>query len=239
MNSVKPVPNRSFENDVTFIDLLPTSWFQLEVKKHPSPFPLRAIDLEPWEKANPPVIHYDKPNDPRVSHFIDLSLPAKLSFLETYQDPFDKYAGQRNMFDGSINKTFLEQIKEKPRFEILKKMIEEEDKKNKKGQKKSKKVVDDEKEEKAIPKKKKAIPKALKASVWVTYVGKEVGMTKCPCCGTDEITQLNFECGHIIAESNGGSTTIDNLRPVCGKCNKSMGVMNMDEFTNTYFPKKA
>ena len=48
----------------------------------------------------------------------------------------------------------------------------------------------------------------------------------CFCC-QDEIDSKHFECGHVIAKSKGGDTSIDNLRPVCSLCNKSMGTKNM------------
>jgi len=40
----------------------------------------------------------------------------------------------------------------------------------------------------------------------------------------------NFECGHIIAHSKGGPTTLDNLRAICGSCNRNMSSENMDNF---------
>jgi len=83
---------------------------------------------------------------------------------------------------------------------------------------------------------KKAIPKALKSSVWITYIGKDVGAVPCPCCNVHEITQLAFDCGHIVAEARGGTTTLDNLRPICSKCNKSMQAMSMVEFKKKFFP---
>ena len=52
-------------------------------------------------------------------------------------------------------------------------------------------------------------------------------------CGAN-IHMQNFSCGHVISESKGGDICIDNLRPVCVKCNSSMGTMNMDEFVKRY-----
>jgi hypothetical protein len=51
------------------------------------------------------------------------------------------------------------------------------------------------------------------------------------------ISQHIFECGHVISEKNGGNVTLDNLRPICSSCNKSMGVMNLEEFKSKYFIK--
>lgn len=45
---------------------------------------------------------------------------------------------------------------------------------------------------------------------------------------------MSFNCGHIIAEANGGevtvSKTVSNLKPICQNCNSSMGTKNMDDF---------
>lgn len=77
---------------------------------------------------------------------------------------------------------------------------------------------------------KKTIPKSLRIKVWNTYIGEEIGKIKCLCCKTIDITQSIFECGHIIAEAKGGKTTLENLRPICSTCNKSMNTINMYDF---------
>ena len=79
---------------------------------------------------------------------------------------------------------------------------------------------------------KKTIPKPLKIKVWNTYIGENIGKAKCLCCKHIDITQLIFECGHIIAEANGGEISLNNLRPICSTCNKSMRTLNMNEFIN-------
>ena len=81
-----------------------------------------------------------------------------------------------------------------------------------------------------IKQKKKTIPKSLKIAVQNKYIGEDIGKAKCLCCNLTDITQLKFHTGHIIAEVNGGDINIDNLRPICETCNKSMGTKNMDEF---------
>ena len=82
--------------------------------------------------------------------------------------------------------------------------------------------------------KKKSIPITLKRKVWDFWVGESVGKTKCPCCKLTDITQLNFSCGHIISEYQGGSLSVQNLKPICASCNSSMGIKNMDEFIKQY-----
>lgn len=85
--------------------------------------------------------------------------------------------------------------------------------------------------------KRKTIPKAVKNSVWNTYIesndpNKLIG--KCFVgCGC-EITIANFELGHVKAYSKGGSDKVNNLRPICSTCNKSMGTMNLLEFKEKY-----
>ena len=87
------------------------------------------------------------------------------------------------------------------------------------------------KEEIKEPKKKKMpISAALKRKVWNTHIGEEIGKFKCLCCNDTDITQLSFHCGHIIAEANGGETTVSNLKPICPHCNSSMGRKNMNDF---------
>jgi hypothetical protein len=83
--------------------------------------------------------------------------------------------------------------------------------------------------------KKKSIPKTLKRLVWDKWVGKDIGTTKCLCCNHIEIRQIEFHCGHIIAESNGGETNVDNLKPICAQCNLSMKTMDMNEFKKKFF----
>jgi hypothetical protein len=82
---------------------------------------------------------------------------------------------------------------------------------------------------------KKSIPKSLKKQTWDKWVGPSIGATKCLCCEHEEIRQIEFHCGHIIAEADGGSTTVDNLLPICAQCNLSMGKMNLYEFKKEYF----
>lgn len=75
--------------------------------------------------------------------------------------------------------------------------------------------------------KKQKIPKALREQVWITKIGKRFD-SKCKttwCSNT--ITVFDFQCGHDIPESRGGSTDISNLEPICSRCNLSMG----NEFT--------
>jgi len=81
------------------------------------------------------------------------------------------------------------------------------------------------------PKKKKTpISALLKDNVWKLYIGPNKGIGKCKCCQDNVISKNSFHCGHIVAEANGGATNEKNLRPVCGRCNQSMGTKNMIDF---------
>jgi len=77
---------------------------------------------------------------------------------------------------------------------------------------------------------KKAIPKVIREKVWRTYMGDHSGKGKCFCCNHTELTSFQFECGHVISEYNGGDVNIENLRPICSLCNKSMGKINMIDY---------
>ncbi len=80
----------------------------------------------------------------------------------------------------------------------------------------------------------------LRHSVWNDYIGREKGVGYCFCCNNEQISRTNFECGHIQAESKGGETTLQNLRPICSSCNKSVGTQNMETYMKTYgFTKNA
>ena len=72
------------------------------------------------------------------------------------------------------------------------------------------------------------IPGALREQVWLLWCGDRFFKHKCLVTWCENIiTPFSFEVGHNIPESKGGLTEISNLRPICGKCNRSMG----DEYT--------
>src|SRR5579864_9088297 len=73
------------------------------------------------------------------------------------------------------------------------------------------------------------VSKSMRLLIWDRYIGLDRGSTPCPCCGT-VIYQLNFEAGHIVPFSKGGSTKVNNLMPICSLCNKSMGNKNFFVF---------
>jgi hypothetical protein len=71
--------------------------------------------------------------------------------------------------------------------------------------------------------KKKQIPTALREAVWIRKCGR-VFEHKCLVRWCPNImTAYDFQAGHNIPESKGGATNMDNLIPICGRCNNSMG----------------
>lgn len=76
---------------------------------------------------------------------------------------------------------------------------------------------------KTVKYKKKAIPSALREAVWIKKCGRvfdhKCNVIWCP----NIMTAYDFQAGHNIPESKGGPTNIDNLIPICGRCNNSMG----------------
>lgn len=61
-------------------------------------------------------------------------------------------------------------------------------------------------------------------------MGARNGIGYCWCCRSTIINTFDFEAGHVQARSKGGGDEIENLRPICGICNRSMGSENMIEF---------
>ena len=85
---------------------------------------------------------------------------------------------------------------------------------------------------------KQRIPKALREQVWLK-TNKQTFKVKCPInwCN-NEITVFDFHVGHIIPESRGGLTTINNLMPICAKCNLSMSNnYTITEFSDQFAEK--
>jgi 5-methylcytosine-specific restriction endonuclease McrA len=81
----------------------------------------------------------------------------------------------------------------------------------------------------------KKIPKSIRTLIWNKYIGSDITAAKCCCCREEKITLNNWHCGHVVAETKGGDTTINNLRPICAPCNSSMGTKSMNDFTEEYF----
>ena len=70
--------------------------------------------------------------------------------------------------------------------------------------------------------KKKTIPKGVREQCWLTVFGKSFEHT-CfiPWC-QNIINVWDFHVGHDEPESKGGTLDINNLKPLCARCNLSM-----------------
>lgn len=88
-------------------------------------------------------------------------------------------------------------------------------------------------------KRKQKIPLAVKQNVWVTNFG-EVYKHKCYVDWCHRVmTVFEFEVGHNIPESKGGTLDLDNLRPICHQCNIGMGNQyTIDEWSDQKFLDK-
>jgi 5-methylcytosine-specific restriction endonuclease McrA len=72
-------------------------------------------------------------------------------------------------------------------------------------------------------KRKEKIPAAVYEAIWTIKMGKvfqgKCLTTWCP----NTITVFDFQAGHDIPESKGGPASVENLYPICARCNQSMG----------------
>ena len=81
---------------------------------------------------------------------------------------------------------------------------------------------------------KKPIPKKVRESVWRQYNGENF-TAPCYTCGEKQIDVTeSWHAGHVIPESKGGPTSIDNLRPICASCNLSMHDTDMRVFVKQH-----
>tara|TARA_Y100000385_G_C12756711_1_gene493354 strand:- start:365 stop:658 length:294 start_codon:yes stop_codon:yes gene_type:complete len=53
----------------------------------------------------------------------------------------------------------------------------------------------------------------------------------------EKIKMNHFECGHVQSEATGGSLQVDNFRPVCKKCNQTMGTKHMRDYIAEHYPQ--
>jgi 5-methylcytosine-specific restriction endonuclease McrA len=81
-------------------------------------------------------------------------------------------------------------------------------------------------------------PKAVKEAVWKIFFGNSM-VGNCYVCGAD-ITFTNFELGHNKPHTKGGKWVVENLRPLCRTCNRSIGdKMTVEAFKKKYFSHKS
>lgn len=168
-------------------------------------------------------------NSDKLLEFIE---NKKLEFIENEKSKEIKEI-QKKVKSKEVKKE-IKPKEVKPKESKLKEVKSKEVKKQVKSKEVKKEEAIEEKTELTNMVKKKSIPLALKRNVWNKYIGESIGKALCECCKLTDITQLNFSCGHIISEFNGGLIKLDNLKPICASCNSSMGTKNMDDFIKEY-----
>lgn len=172
-------------------------------------------------KYNNPVVLVDKPtmySFSRIKTYVyrkKFTLPDDIKTTIAWND-FVQFDLSRDL---ELFEDFAEFLENKTNLPITKMQKKATKKKEESQLKKAKKV---------------SIPATLKRLVWNKHVGEDIGKAKCLCCRVTDITQLSFNCGHIVSERNGGQLTLDNLLPICQNCNSSMGTMDMNEFKDRY-----
>jgi hypothetical protein len=68
------------------------------------------------------------------------------------------------------------------------------------------------------------IPTALREQVWRNAFGEKFFKNKCSVAWCETmVTPFDFHTGHNIPESKGGTLDLTNLKPICARCNLSMG----------------
>jgi len=189
-----------------------------------------------------------------ILQYCSVNLIFKLDFAKLQDEPSAKLkpepvtSGKTPEDDISSNnagKPKLSAIEEleKQRLEIESKLTEElnkqkkieEDEKKAKLEQEQQRIEEEKKKEKEeLKKKKQSIPKQVRLIVWNHYIGEDIIKHRCLCCKKVIITNTNFDVGHVLSEKNGGTHEINNLRPICGACNHSMGTENMVDFVVKY-----
>jgi len=86
--------------------------------------------------------------------------------------------------------------------------------------------------------KKAKIPLALREEVWRHWMGEKFKSKCCVTWCTNQLTAFDFAVGHNIPESKGGTLELSNLRPICNRCNTSMGSFYTIDEWNALSPTK-
>jgi hypothetical protein len=73
------------------------------------------------------------------------------------------------------------------------------------------------------PYRKQNIPKAIREQCWIQSFGKTSFEHKCYVSWCENIINpFDFHVGHDKPESKGGTLDVDNIKPICARCNLSM-----------------
>lgn len=78
------------------------------------------------------------------------------------------------------------------------------------------------------------IGKSKRRKVWEKRNMKESMIGACFVC--EKNTDYDeFECGHVTAAFWGGTQSLFNLEPICGPCNRDMGIENLNEYKRKFY----
>lgn len=87
---------------------------------------------------------------------------------------------------------------------------------------------------------KNKVSQVMRKKLWKTWYSEQPegnksqnGEVLCPCCELQPIDAYSFEAGHRKSFKNGGTNELVNLIPICSLCNKSMGIMDYDQYKST------
>ena len=215
--------HQNSNQDGNFFELTPDEWWNKKYSliKRRNQSNMSSFSFEENSLQNDEDYFTPDYSSPNKSFIKEVNNWKKMTNLEKYN-----LLKKSKSYNIMLNK--FESILKKKLFNQLEKLALEE-KTSKKPKVKVKKTT--------VRKRKKTIPKSVKIAVWNKNIGEAIGKHKCLCCNITDITQMNFHCGHIIAEAKGGKVHVDNLLPICSKCNKSMGTQNLNEFKKKYFEK--
>jgi len=148
----------------------------------------------------------------------------ELKVQKTFDDKMAEISPKKKTFEDTLKAIEKDEAKIKKSVASSSAKTEESDDDGKKSESDSEKAS----------KKKKSIPKKIKELVWNNHIGHDIATSMCTCCDKTPIKNTEFHCGHVLAEANGGTLDITNLRPICAGCNLSMGTQNMDDFKKVF-----
>ena len=87
--------------------------------------------------------------------------------------------------------------------------------------------------------KKQTIPKAVREQCWLNTIGKNYESECYVKWCQNKMNVFDFHVGHDIPESKGGTLDINNLKPICARCNLSMSDnYTIQEWVELTKPKK-
>jgi hypothetical protein len=77
----------------------------------------------------------------------------------------------------------------------------------------------------------------LRREVWNKRFNKYI-TGECYVC-SESIDYDNFQCGHITSVFYGGKSVLNNLEPICGKCNINMGIHDLNVYKSELIKELA